>query len=48
MNKNIAYYNSNIHKAKETIEYNQKFIAEEEEKIKGLNDSVKELAEENQ
>ena len=41
--KNIIYYNSNIKKSEETIEYNKKMIAENEEKKKALQDLKEEI-----
>jgi len=37
-NKNISYYQSNIKKAEDSIEYNKKCIEEAKEKIKSLED----------
>lgn len=42
-NKNINYYNQNIKKAEETIEYNRRCIAETEEKIKSLEELREEI-----
>lgn len=42
LNKNINFYQSNIKKAEDSIEYNKKCIEEAKEKIKSLEDSIEE------